>query len=190
MRYLAGRGYEVVSLQEVYDYWHGGPLPRKPVVVSFDDGFASDYTRALPVLARHDWAGTLNLALSHYDQRGWGLSERMITRLVRADWEIDCHSRTHPDLTGLGREQLEREVGGARRFMRATFHVPVNFFAYPSGAFDARVVAAVRAAGFEGAMTTEYGLARPDELFTLDRIGILRSDGVAGLARKIARANG
>jgi hypothetical protein len=47
----------LVSLQAVYDYWHGGPLPRKPVVLSFDDGFETDYSRALPILGAHGWAG-------------------------------------------------------------------------------------------------------------------------------------
>lgn len=61
---------------------------------------------------------------------------------------------------------------------------------YPSGAFDSTVIAAVRRAGFEGATTTEDGLARPAEPFTLDRIGILRSDGVAGLAAKLGAAIG
>jgi peptidoglycan/xylan/chitin deacetylase (PgdA/CDA1 family) len=188
MRYLDRHGYQVVSLQEVYDYWHGGPLPARPVVVSFDDGFANHYTRARRILARHRWAGTLNLALSHFRQRGWGLSERMVRGLIRDGWELDCHSRTHAYLPGLSSAGLAREVAGPRRFLRRMFDVPVNFFAYPSGAFDAAVVAAVRRAGYQGATTTEYGLALPGEPFTLDRIAILRGDGVTGLAKKLRSA--
>jgi peptidoglycan/xylan/chitin deacetylase (PgdA/CDA1 family) len=190
MTYLDQHGYEVVSLQEVYDYWHGGPLPAKPVVVSFDDGFRSHYGRALPILAAQGWAGTLNLALSHYNKREWGLNGRMIRALILADWELDCHSRTHAHLPGLRASKLDSEVARARRFLRVTFHVPVDFFAYPSGAFDATVVEAVRTAGFEGATTTEYGLARPSEPFRLDRIAVSRSDGVAGLAAKLGRLGG
>lgn len=188
MRYLDRHGYQVVGLQEVYDYWHGGPLPAKPVVVSFDDGFANHYTQARRILAAHRWAGTLNLALSHFQRRGWGLSERMVRRLIRDDWELDCHSRTHAHLPGLSAAWLAREVAGPRRFLRRMFGVPVNFFAYPSGAFDAAAVAAVRRAGYQGATTTRSGLARPGEPYTLDRIVILRSDGVMGLAKKLRAA--
>jgi peptidoglycan/xylan/chitin deacetylase (PgdA/CDA1 family) len=188
MRYLDRHGYEVVGLQEVYDYWHGGPLPTRPIVVSFDDGFANHYTRARRILAAHRWAGTLNLALSHFRKPGWGLSERMVRGLIRDDWELDCHSRTHADLPGLSAAGLAREVAGSRRFLRRMFGVPVNFFAYPSGAFDAAVVAAVRRAGYQGATTTKYGLARPSERYALDRIVILRSDGVMGLAKKLRAA--
>jgi hypothetical protein len=85
---------------------------------------------------------------------------------------------------GLGAARLKREIAGSRRFPRSTFHVPVNFFAYPSGAFDS-AAAAVRKAGFRGAATTEYGLARRDELYRLHRIQVAKSDGLAGLAAKL-----
>jgi peptidoglycan/xylan/chitin deacetylase (PgdA/CDA1 family) len=142
--YLDRRGYTVVSLQAVYDYWQGGPLPRKPVVLSFDDGFETDYSRALPILGAHGWAGTLNLVLSHYTRAGWGLNRRQIAALIRGDWELDCHSKTHASLPGTGKRGLWREVVAPRQFLRTTFHVPVNFFAYPSGDYDAQVIAAVR----------------------------------------------
>jgi peptidoglycan/xylan/chitin deacetylase (PgdA/CDA1 family) len=184
MAYLDRQGYEVVSLQELYDYWHGGPLPAKAVVLSFDDGFRSDYTRVRPMLAAHGWAGTLNLVLSHY-QRSWGLGRRAVKGLIRAGWELDCHTRTHAYLPGLDERSLRREVAGARRFLRRTFGVPVNFFAYPSGAYDERVIAAVRRAGFEGATTTAFGLARPGDPFTMNRIAVLRSDRIADFAAKL-----
>jgi hypothetical protein len=65
------------------------------------------------------------------------------------------------------------------------FHVPVSFFCYPAGRYDNRVVAAVRAAGYLGATTTAYGLARPGDMFTLKRVRVNRSDGVAGFVSKL-----
>jgi peptidoglycan/xylan/chitin deacetylase (PgdA/CDA1 family) len=187
MRYLDEHGYNVVNLQDVYDYWHGGPLPRKAIVVSFDDGFDSHYRRARPILARHEWSGTLNLALSHI---GADLSRAEIRALLAANWELDSHSLTHAYLPGLSSTRLRAEVSGSRRILRRDFHVPVNFFCYPIGAYDARVVLAVRAAGYQGATTTEYGLASRSEPFTMDRVRISRGDGVAGLARKLGAHSG
>jgi peptidoglycan/xylan/chitin deacetylase (PgdA/CDA1 family) len=182
MRYLDEHGYDVVNLQDVYDYWHGGPLPRRPVVVSFDDGFDSHYRRARPVLARHGWSGTLNLALSHI---GPDLSRAEIRALLAANWELDSHSLTHARLPGLSATGLRAEVSQSRRILRRDFQVPVNFFSYPFGAYDTRVVSAVRAAGYQGATTVEDGLASRREPFTMNRIRISRGDGVAGLARKL-----
>jgi peptidoglycan/xylan/chitin deacetylase (PgdA/CDA1 family) len=184
--YLDRRGYTVVSLQAVYDYWHGGPLPRKAVVLSFDDGFDTDYSRALPILAAHGWAGTLNLALSHYEHGSWGLNRRTIGALLRGGWELDSHSKTHPSLRGLGHRALREEVNASRRFLRRTFNVPVNFFAYPSGEYDARAVAAVKRAGYLGAVTTNPHFARPREPYTLGRIEVVRGDTLDDLAAKLA----
>ena len=64
--------------------------------------------------------------------------------------------------------------------------MPVNFFCYPAGRYDDTVVAAVKAAGFLGATTTNYGLARPSDLYTLSRVRIDGSDGVKGFAAKLA----
>jgi peptidoglycan/xylan/chitin deacetylase (PgdA/CDA1 family) len=110
-----------------------------------------------------------------------------VRALIRNGWEIDAHTLTHPDLTTLSASQLPREIGGSRAWIRRHFHVPASFFTYPSGRYDARVIAAVRAAGFLGALTENYGAAGPgDGFLSLDRIRIDRSDGVAGLAAKLS----
>jgi peptidoglycan/xylan/chitin deacetylase (PgdA/CDA1 family) len=184
MNWLATHGHHVVSLQEVYDYWHGAPLPRKAVVVSFDDGFHGHYTKAMPILAKHEWAGTLNLAISHLS-RANAFTPRMVRRMLAANWELDSHTRTHAYLPGLGLTALRDELEGSRRFLRSTFHVQANFLCYPFGAYSPTVIDAARAAGYLGATTTEYGRASRDEPYSLNRIRISHSDGVSGLARKL-----
>jgi hypothetical protein len=62
----------------------------------------------------------------------------------------------------------------------------VNFFAYPSGVHDARVLAAVRKAGYEGAVTTAGTLAEPGDPFRLARIEIVRGDILPEFALKVA----
>src|SRR5262245_64069998 len=58
MRWLGARGYRAVKLKQVYDAWHGrAVLPPRPIVVSFDDGYRSQYTNALPGLRSHRWTG-------------------------------------------------------------------------------------------------------------------------------------
>jgi peptidoglycan/xylan/chitin deacetylase (PgdA/CDA1 family) len=186
MRYLARHRYHVVTLQQVWRHWRGGrALPRKPVVVSFDDGFKSWFTRAYPILRRRGWAGTMNLALSHLN--GIDVRARWVRKLIAAGWELDSHSLTHPALTGLGDSALRREVAGSRARLRRIFDVPVNFFCYPSGRYDARVVAAVREAGYRGATTTVEGFAVLGERFVLRRVRIDGGDTAADLAAKLGR---
>ena len=79
--------------------------------------------------------------------------------MLRDGWEIDAHTLTHPDLTTVDAARLRREVAGSRRWLRHAFGVPVDFFAYPSGRYNPTVEAAVRAAGYMGATTTQLGQA-------------------------------
>ena len=185
MDWLASHGYHGVTLQQVWDAWHkGGKLPSKPVVVSFDDGYTSHLTNALPVLRAHGWPGVLNLQVN---QTRFDLKPDAVKQLIRAGWEVDAHTFSHPDLTTLDDAQLRHEVADARTTLRRQFGVPVNFICYPAGAYDDRVIAASRAAGYLGATTVELGLASPsDNPFALKRVRVNRSDGVEGLAKNLA----
>ena len=187
MDWLAGHGYHAVTLEQVFGYWRRGvALPPKPFVASFDDGYLSDFTVALPVLRRHGWAGVLNLVVDNVSTGDIGAAQ--VQRLIAAGWEIDAHTVTHSDLLGLDPARLRVEVSGSRAQLRKMFGRPVDFFCYPVGHYDAAVLAAVRAAGFLGATTENPGLARPSEPFTLSRIRIDSGDGAAQLAAKLAAA--
>lgn len=187
VRWLAGAGYEAVTLGRVFDAWNGrARLPRRPIVLSFDDGYRSHVTAALPILAGRGWPGVLNLDVSNLAPT-WGVGVSGVRRLISAGWEIDAHSLTHPDLRSLSGAALRREVSGSRREIQRLLGVLPRFFCYPAGRYDAEAIAAVKAAGFEGATATEPGLASPHAgPFTLARIRVGRGDGAAGLARKLA----
>ena len=183
--WAVAHGYHAVTLQQVFDSWRGATtLPAKPIVFSFDDGYLSQLRVALPALKARHWPGVLNLEVRNL-QPVWGIRPPGVRKLIAAGWEIDAHTLTHPDLTKVDAARLREEVAGSRAQIRARFHVPVDFFCYPAGRYDATVVAAVQAAGYLGATTTNYGLAKPSDLYTLSRVRIDGSDGVRGFAAKL-----
>jgi peptidoglycan/xylan/chitin deacetylase (PgdA/CDA1 family) len=184
MQWLQSHGYHVVTLGQVFRYWRKGvALPPKPVVASFDDGYLSDFTVAMPTLRRHGWAGVLNLVVENI--KPGDISAWQVHRLIKAGWEIDAHTISHADLTALEGTQLQHEVAGSRAQLRHRFGQPVDFFCYPAGRYNTTVAAAVRAAGYLGATTENPGLARPGQAFTLNRIRVNYSDGVGGFAEKL-----
>ena len=183
MRALAHAGYHGVTLQRVYDAWHGrAELPSKPVVISFDDGYYGQYRNARPTLFHHGWPGVLNLKLNNLADMG---GVRNIKRMVSEGWEIDDHTITHPDLTAISHSQLHYEVGTSRTRLRKLLGVPVNFFCYPAGRYDQAVIDEVRRDGFRAATTTLFGDARPGDTWTLARVRVNRSDGVDGVLRNL-----
>ncbi len=170
---LARAGYQAVTLDRVWQAWHGRePLPPRPVVLSFDDGYRGDFGAAMPILHRRGWPGVLNLLVANLHRHGWGLGTRMVRRMIANGWEVDSHTLTHPDLATVSPVRLRHEVHGSRVVLRRLFHVPVRFFCYPSGAFDGAVIRAVRRAGYLGATTEISGLARRSQPYTLARIRV------------------
>lgn len=183
VRALRRAGYRAVTLQRVWDAWHGrAALPSRPVVLSFDDGYASQVRIALPVLRRQRWPGVLNLALDWIDDLG---GDAAVRRLIAAGWQIDGHSRTHSDLTRVGDAQLADETAGARDELRRRFGVGARFFAYPYGRRDARVAAAVRRAGYLAATTVEAGLATRANPFALARVQVSSGTSARRLLRRL-----
>jgi peptidoglycan/xylan/chitin deacetylase (PgdA/CDA1 family) len=183
---LTRAGYRGVTLSQVWDAWHGGPgLPRRPVVVSFDDGYDSQYRAARPILRRLGWPGVLNLEVHSLHAAG-GLSEREVRALLADGWELAAHTITHPDLTTVGPARLRREVAGSRAALRRRFGAPVRFFCYPAGRYDPATERAVRAAGFRGATTTVEGVATPHgDPLALPRLRVLPGDSPAGLLSEL-----
>jgi peptidoglycan/xylan/chitin deacetylase (PgdA/CDA1 family) len=193
MKWLKDNGYTAVTQQQVYDLWKKGTaLPtKKPVVVSFDDGFRSIRTNGFPVLKRLGWKGVVNLQGNIFEKGDeGGMSKQDVQGLVDAGWELDAHSVTHPDLTTLDDATLQQEVAGVRTQLKDQFKVPVNFFCYPAGRYDDRVVQAVKDAGYLGATTTQYGNAGKDQLMTMNRVRVNRTDGVEGFIGKMQDLEG
>lgn len=183
VRALRRDGYRAVTLERVWDAWNDGPpLPRRPVVVSFDDGYTDQVRHALPVLRRARWPGVLNLALDFLPGMGGTAAVR---RLLAAGWEIDSHSLTHADLTTREPARLRAELAGSRARIRRLFGVPANFFAYPYGHLSSGVVAEVRRAGYLAATATRIGYAAPDDRFSLARVQVSRGTSAADLLGRL-----
>lgn len=181
MRWLARKGYNAVTMGQVFDAWFdGAEIPENPVVISFDDGIRSQYTHALPALAKRGWPGVLNLEVKSLDEGDIGTDQ--VEEMIAAGWEIGSHTFTHPDVSTLSGDDLAHEVADSRTELSERLGVPVDFFCYPSGGYDKEAVQGVEDAGYRGATTTDPGLASPDEPFTLKRIRINGGDGTAGLA--------
>ena len=186
--WLERQGYHAVTLRDAYLHWRfGRSVPAHPLVLTFDDGYHSQFANAAPVLHSRGWAAVLNLEVRN-TTRSWGLSEKQVKLLIADGWELAAHTLTHPDLTQLSAADLRHEVAGSRKALQEMFGVRADFFCYPAGRLNDKVVAAVAAAGYLGATTTAPGLATPKDMFRLNRVRVDRSDGVAGLAAKLHAA--
>jgi peptidoglycan/xylan/chitin deacetylase (PgdA/CDA1 family) len=191
MEGLRAAGWHPVTLDQLRAYWtRGVPLgPGKPIVLTFDNGYRSQYTNALPVLRRLGWVADENMQLTGLPPSQGGLTDDQVRRLIAAGWELDTQGISHADLVALGPSELHYEVASARQLLRKRYGVPVNWFCYPSGHYNATVIAAVKAAGFVGSTTVIPGWAGPSsDPYRLPRLRVLRGTGPSALLAQIAAA--
>jgi peptidoglycan/xylan/chitin deacetylase (PgdA/CDA1 family) len=189
MQALARAGFHAVTVDQLWAYWREGvPLPQgSPIVLTFDNGYQSQYTQALPVLRRLGWVGVENLQLTGLPPSQGGLSQAQTQGLVAAGWELDTQGFSHADLIALAPSELHYQVAVARAEIQRLYHVAANWFCYPSGHYDATVIAAVKAAGYRGSTTVVPGWAQPGEdPYRLPRLRVLGGTSPGELLSEIA----
>jgi peptidoglycan/xylan/chitin deacetylase (PgdA/CDA1 family) len=130
------------------------------ISITFDDGNASDVAIALPELRRRRLKATFFLCAGRLDATGY-VSRAGVGALVSAGMEIGSHGMHHQDWCTLGEDALGVEIGAARHCLEEACRMQVTAVAIPFGAYDRRVLARLRSAGFARVYTSDRGLCRP-----------------------------
>jgi peptidoglycan/xylan/chitin deacetylase (PgdA/CDA1 family) len=191
MQALKAAGWHAVTLDQLEGYWTRGTGlgPGKPFVITFDNGYASQYANALPVLKGLGWVAVENLQLTGLTPSEGGLTAAQIRGLAAAGWELDTQGIDHTDLTALAPTQLASDLSAARQMLQSSYGARANWFSYPSGDYNSTVTAAVRAAGYIGATTVNPGWASPQQdRFRLPRLAVTAGTTPSQLLAQIATA--
>jgi len=191
MNALKAAGWHAVTLDQLEAYWtHGTALgPGKPIVITFDDGYASQYTNALPVLQKLGWVAVENVAVTSLAPSDGGLTDAQVRGLIHAGWQLGAEGPSTANLTTADPTQVDGIVLSARQTLQSRYGVPLNWFAYPSGAYNSTLLAAVRSAGFVGATTLVSGWASPSaDRYRLPRLQVVGGTSPANLISQIAAA--
>jgi outer membrane protein assembly factor BamB/peptidoglycan/xylan/chitin deacetylase (PgdA/CDA1 family) len=185
MRWLEGHGYHAVSQRQVFDALaRGTPLPRKPVAITFDDGYEDVLLNAAPVLARLRMPATAYVITERImGPEDFFLRWPELRKLERLGVAIGSHTTTHADLRTLSTAAALAELRNSRLALERGLGHPVQWLAYPFGSEDARIAALARQAGYVLAVTTNWGGEQSARApLELRRYRILDTTGVAGLA--------
>jgi peptidoglycan/xylan/chitin deacetylase (PgdA/CDA1 family) len=144
-------GYQTITASQLAEViLHGGTLPPRPVVITFDDGDLDVIENAYPILKELGFVATMYVVSNYMDQPNF-LSSSQLRELAEAGWEIGSHSSNHLDLTlnyglfyqemNLSRQDIEKKVG-----------VRIRTFAYPYGKVDQKVMAKLSEYGYQAGM--------------------------------------
>jgi peptidoglycan/xylan/chitin deacetylase (PgdA/CDA1 family) len=191
MAWLARNGYTPVSQATLFKgLFRGAPLPRRPVVLTFDDGYVDATDAVLPVLEPRGWPATFFIITSRIGERAF-LTWPQLRRLDRAGMDIGSHTVEHLELPSLADADRARQLTESRRTLERGLRRPVYWFCYPAGRNDAASAAAVGRAGYLLAYTTEPGseLRAADRLL-LPRVRVRGEGDLAEFAGTVRAASG
>ncbi len=181
LRYLKENGYRTISLyQLLLHLTHGEPLPEKPIILTFDDGYRDNFENAFPLLQEYGFKATFFLITNFIDEgRPLYMTWDQVKTMAQAGHEIGAHSRDHPDLRGKDIDFLVWQILGAKEAIQNGAGITPRFFSYPSGKYDENTIAVLKSAHYWGAVTIHQGVHQSsDSLFELQRIRVHGNYGV------------
>jgi peptidoglycan/xylan/chitin deacetylase (PgdA/CDA1 family) len=197
LRYLNEAGYYSITLDE----WRVArelrkPIPGKPVIITFDDGYADFMDFAWPLLKEYGFSATVFLVSNEIGRTNdWDKYYGEVLPLL--DWpdilplqkegiEFGSHSANHPHLTGISLSEIVKEASISRTVLQEKLGKPIHSFAYPYGSNDRVIQHLVGACGYMYGLTvTSRRCEFNDPLLALPRIGISGSDDLQRFIQKL-----
>jgi peptidoglycan/xylan/chitin deacetylase (PgdA/CDA1 family) len=170
MAALADAGFHTITgAQLVAHVARGARLPSKPVLLTFDDSSAGQFTNALPVLRRHRFVATFFVMTVVLDKPGW-MTRRQVRALDRAGMTIGAHTWDHSAVPEYTDRDWSKQIDEPTRALERLVGHPVRLFAYPFGLWDAAAIPHLWHAGLRAAFQLGERLDRRHPLWNLRRI--------------------
>lgn len=193
--YLYHNNYTFISVEQLtYALTGKSLLPKRPIVLTFDDGYADFYHHALPVLSRYHLTATLYIATGFVGRtslwhtlykRGTGplmLTWSQIAEISRSGIECGAHTQSHRKLDTLPFAIAKNEIKRSKDLLEQHLGQEITSFAYPYGYYTADVRRLVREAGFTSAcVVRNVPCSDNADLFTLERLAITPNMGISAL---------
>lgn len=164
--------YTIRSLSEILEGKQG-------VCITFDDGYEDLYTNALPILKKYRVNATVFIIGDTQNaDRGYLQNELPLLKLNQIhglkanDWELGFHSQTHKNLVEMSAEELVKEIAIGKTETEKKLGEPLDYFAYPLGLFNKKVVNITKEAGFKAAFSVNGGKVHLTNKFEIDRVPV------------------
>ena len=192
MDYLKAQGYHTITFNQLFNaLYYGGPLPAKPIILTFDDGYDDAYKFAYPILKAHGFSGMFYIITGKI---GWGgqMTWRQMSEMLQNGMQMGSHTIHHVDMGQVLNESLvqaQQELQVSQITLQRGFGIPIQQFCYPSGepfrhgtlAEQQQIVSLLAQDGYVGA-TTDPGMTgtMQDDMAPFELLRI-RVDGRSSL---------
>lgn len=178
LTYLEANNYQTITFSQMIDGYRGNykiSKDKKPIIITFDDGYDDAYTKAYPILKKHNLTGVFYIITGQIGQ-----SERMtkdqIIELDKNGMTIGGHTKSHLELDKLDPDSITKQVSESKQTLESILGHPISDFCYPAGKYNDSVISILKSSGYETAVTTKNGISdTSSNLYELPRIRVQNS---------------
>lgn len=156
--WLNENGFTAMNMDEVLEAMETGKVPKRPVVITFDDGYSDNYTSAFPSLKNHNMKATFFVITDGVDD-GYYMSSDMLKEMQDAGMKIENHTANHLELNNLSREDAYDSIKRAQDFLREVIGSDGNYLCYPVGKYNDETIEIAKELGIKAAVTTQGGIS-------------------------------
>ncbi|MBF1326856.1 MAG: polysaccharide deacetylase family protein [Megasphaera micronuciformis] len=173
MKFLKDNGFHPLTLDQLYEYvMFNKPVPEKPVVITFDDGYVDTYSIVMPLMKEYGFACTVFIPTYDADQ-GTRLSWNQIKEMQASGMTIAGHGYHHERLAQMNEDVLNREVAMCQKELKEQLGITNEYYCYPYGSNDEASQKAMKKNGIKLAFTMNPGWVKyGDNPYALKRIWI------------------
>ena len=167
LKYLSENGYTTITFNQLANhYLNNTPIPAKSIVLTFDDGWKTQYEYAVPLLEKYHMTGTFFIITKTIG--GPYMTWDEIKDLDKNGFEVASHSETHPMLPKVSATQLHAEIWNSKATLETELGHPITTFAYPYYMYNSAVESEIKSAGYIAARAGWSKLANSaDTIFAL-----------------------
>lgn len=184
LRYLRDNGYKTVLPDDLADFFDtGAPLPSKAVMITFDDGRYGQYQWAYFLLKRYGMKAAFFITTNWIGRPDF-MTWEQIKEMNDNGMTIGSHAMSHPHLSALVDADLSRELTDSKKIIEEKIGRKIDYFAYPGGAYDARVIEAVKTVGYRAA-TGVYQIIEQSPKYRYAIRRFHADDALASIAEKL-----
>lgn len=173
------KNYNVVGLSELLKSKSGG------VAITFDDGYKDVFVNAYPIMKKLGIKGTIfvlgndkNANRSELENTLEFMTKSDILTLKQSGWEVGSHTNTHANLYDLTENDLVDEILNSKKAIEDRLQIKVNYFAYPKGKYNEKIINLVKKSGYTKAFTVDSGFYDDKNSYKITRLPM---EGVVGI---------
>ncbi len=170
IKMLRDSGYHTISPDQLTAYLlHHQPLPEKPILLTFDDGTASQYTNALPELDKYGFNATFFIMTVTINQPDY-LNRKQLAEISALGHSIGCHTWDHHDVRNYKDQDWATQLTKPTKLLQEITGKPVLYFSYPYGAWNAQAIGHLKNHGYSSAFQLSGKQDTAEPMYTIRRI--------------------